>query len=103
MIIDAFDECLDGEEQEKLIQHLRQIHGFGIRLLVTTRPHMKDDLGKALPTASFLEVSADESDVEMYLRSKLRHHKFRPKLKDDIVQAIKPAAAGMYSQIILPN
>jgi hypothetical protein len=103
MIIDAFDECLEGEEQEKLIQHLRQFHEFGIRLLVTTRPHMKDDLGKALPTASFLEVSADESDVEMYLRSKLRHHKFRPKLKDDIVQAIKPAAAGMYSQILLLN
>jgi archaellum biogenesis ATPase FlaH len=99
IIIDAFNECLEGEEQEKLIQHLRQLHEYGIRLLVTTRPHLKDDLEKVLPTASFLEVSADESDVETYLRSKLRHYKFRPKLKDDIVQAIKPAAAGMYSTL----
>jgi hypothetical protein len=95
LIIDAFDECLEGEEQQKLIGHFQRLHGSGIRLLVTTRPHLKDDLEKALPTALFLEISADESDVETHLRSKLRPHKLRPKLKDDIVQAIKPAAAGM--------
>lgn len=101
IILDALDECLERLEEERLLSHLKKFYDARVRLFVTTRPHLLQELElqEVFSNAHTIQISARDDDVESYLRSKLI--KLRSgKLKEEIVEKIKAAADGMYAALL---
>ena len=96
VLLDAFDECLNMDDRIKLVSHLQQLNGSGVKLYITTREQLADDLQRDFPRAYTIEISAQEGDVQLYLETKLSTRNLKPKLKEEIIAKIKEAAKGMY-------
>lgn len=107
VIVDALDECLERLEEDKVIGYLKSLYAAGIRLFITTRPHILDelDLRAVFGKAKIVEISAKDDDVETYLRKRLSQERWTKgipgKLKQEIVEKIKTAAVGMYDILSL--
>lgn len=95
VVIDAINECGTGE-REKLLMHLQRFHESGVRLYITTREHLLNNLQPKFPDANILQIKAEEADVENYLREKLRTQPISDKFKNNILQTMKAAAQGKY-------
>ena len=84
------------DDRIKLVSHLQQLNGSGVKLYITTREQLADDLQRDFPQAYTIEISAQEGDVQLYLETKLSTRNLKPKLKEEIIAKIKEAAKGMY-------
>ena len=72
VIIDALDECNDGNNRRTLLKFLAALqHHSSIRLLVTSRPHLQD-MRSVLGTACQICIEAKDADLRAYLTEELK-------------------------------
>jgi hypothetical protein len=94
VMIDAFDECGQvGRQPEKIVLALQSLSNSGIKIFITTQPHLLGDLRS--DSSTILEIRADETDIERYIRSNLPS-RVSKELEDDIVSTICVKSDGMY-------
>jgi hypothetical protein len=70
-VFDAIDECHDTHQKEvlALFGHLQQ---SGYRLLISSRPHLLQNLRDQLEDTEVMDIYADESDLKNYIKTRLR-------------------------------
>jgi hypothetical protein len=99
LVIDALDECKDGDCRSELLRAFRTFQ-VSMKLLVTSRPHL-EDLNDSLAHALQVKLRAVESDIRDYVYKKLETRKIKKilgkdeKLKEEIVRSIAEGAHGM--------
>jgi hypothetical protein len=70
IIFDAMDECSQASQTE-VFELLAQLHSIGCQLLVSSRLHLEEDLRNTLADCKTLNISAQESDLNNYIVTKL--------------------------------
>lgn len=71
LIIDALDEC-DKEERKILLRTLSGLQKKStVRLFLTSRPQLDDEIRRAFGETSRFEIGAAESDLAAYLSMKI--------------------------------
>ena len=97
VMLDAFDEC-DAQQHPDILSLVQQFCDSGIKVYITTRPHLLDHLKEEFQWASILKISARNDDVQKYLTWQLGRRKKRVSgdLKEKITQTISGGAHGMY-------
>lgn len=72
-VLDAIDECRDSHQSEilGLLKHLQQ---SGYRLLISSRPHLLQNLRDQLKDPEIMDIYADESDLENYIKTRLHEN-----------------------------
>lgn len=96
IVFDALDEC-GVHQQEDVFSLLEQFSDQPkCRIMLTSRPHLRC-LQKLKDSAVTLHIRADDSDIEMYISSRLSREKFLTQsvLKQEISDAVKRAAKEM--------
>ena len=69
-VFDALDECDDGHRLE-ILTFLTLLRKSGHRILISSRPHLRQQLQDELSDTSTLEISADEQDLRNYIITRL--------------------------------
>jgi hypothetical protein len=108
VIIDALDECIDHKMRSfwsDLLDKLK-VAISNMRVLCTSR-HIDDDQG-SLTTTTRIEIRAIQSDIEAYIKDKIKSKgrliKFcedDPSLQEEMVRTMASKADGMYISILL--
>jgi hypothetical protein len=101
IVIDALDECLNNEgTRDALLTEIQKLQPR-LRLLITSRPNVKD-LDLKFGNASQLEICASDSDIKQYLESEIdKKERLRAILKtnlslrDTVTNTILQKAEGM--------
>jgi hypothetical protein len=97
VVLDAFDECGE-EERDTLVIYLQQFLVSGVRVYVTTRPHLRDPLVEFFGRSSLLEITADAADIEVFVKESLKGKRVSDSvLKEDILNVIRQADAKEYA------
>lgn len=96
VIVDALDECRF-DYQDDIFNIVRQFINSGVRVLVTSRPHLPI-LDRFIDSASIREIVAHEDDISMFLKWKLEQiYNITAPLKEKIHVKLCSIARGMYS------
>lgn len=94
VVIDAFDECDDGQHNS-ILSLIRRLSQSSVRVLVTSRPHVQkfSILSRECPS---LEVRADNDDVRRYVTTRLAQEPdLAEELKESIATKLTTGAEGM--------
>lgn len=97
IIIDALDEC-EGPTRSDLLSLIEDLQlKTNVRCLITSRDFHAGVSVQLLRAQPHLEVKASRSDLERYIRSRLKYMrvKVQPDLREDLVQGVIVAADGM--------
>ena len=95
-MIDAFDECGQIDRQrEKIVSALQSLSESAVKVFVTTQPHLLHDLTLE-HSSTTLEIRADKTDIEKYVRSNLPK-RVSKQLENDIISTICEESDGMYT------
>lgn len=71
LIIDALDEC-DKEQRKAILRGLSSLQKkSSIRIFLTGRPHLDDDIRRSFGAPLQVEIGAADSDLEIYLSMKI--------------------------------
>jgi hypothetical protein len=98
IVVDALDECEESATRSKIIFFLDRLQKQGVKILLTSRL----ELSKEFTDVSTLEVQAQSSDINLYIRQTLAgcqrksEDEIRPEFQDKIVQSVIANAGGMY-------
>jgi len=93
ILLDAFDECGD-EERDTLVNYLQQFQKAGFKIYITTRLHLRDGLIESFRMAGgTIEIKADPTDVEKYVKESLKNRLITDALKDEILKVVVAADA----------
>jgi hypothetical protein len=92
VIVDALDECADDGIRESLLKELRSLK---VRLLVTSRD--VPSIAQHFHDATRLDVSADNQDVQEYVRGRIGQATRRPvkELQERVITKVTEKARGM--------
>jgi len=100
VMLDAFDECsltLRG----KVISLLAQFRHAGMRIYITTRSYLLEDLTTGpFNGASTMKITAHHEDVKSYIVERLRNPYCDEHLMAEIVKTIISGMDGMYTRPI---
>ncbi|KIJ25576.1 hypothetical protein M422DRAFT_273438 [Sphaerobolus stellatus SS14] len=94
IIIDAFDEISQTGVQKDLLQIISE---SGVKVLVTSRPHIMD-----LKADAILEITAAPDDIRTFIEAQLqindisRLREKAPDLKEIIITGVQKKSSGMY-------
>ena len=100
VMLDAFDEC-SFALRGKVISLLTQFHDSGMRIYITTRPYLLEDLTTGpFNGASTMKITANPEDVESYIRERLRNPYCDECLMTEIVKTVTSGIDGMYTRSI---
>lgn len=93
--VDAFDEC-DRAEQETVLAFVQDFLAAGIKLVLTSRPHIQA-LRKLQENGSTLPVEADDDDVKKYIATRLAKEApdLAQELRAQIIKKLNDGAKGM--------
>jgi hypothetical protein len=95
-VLDAFDECAE-QERDIVVTYLQHFINSGMKLYVTTRPHLRGYLTESFGTsAKLIEIKADPTDVEKFVTESLTGRRINQALKEGILTVIREADAGEY-------
>jgi len=96
LIIDAFDEC-EEQEQEAMLDLLSELGRLPTRILVTTRPHPWK-IHNLSPNAA-IEMKCRDEDVQLYIQERLAKERgLSQEIKSAILMKLRSAAQGMHDQ-----
>jgi hypothetical protein len=84
-IFDALDEC-DDSHKEEILNLFEGLQKLGYKLLISGRPPL--DICR-LSNVSTLEIRAIDSDVELYIKTKLEERGARPKVSSKCLELVK--------------
>jgi hypothetical protein len=99
LVIDALDECSEGENRGPILRLIRAVREAKVRLFATSRP-FPDDIMNAFTCASMVEIGASETDLSDYLAMKIGEATrlrsiMKKKLVEEIIKTIIEKAQGM--------
>lgn len=95
VLFDAFDEC--GNQRRIISELVVPLHKSGIRVCITTRPHVLQDLKHTFDSATIMEIRAQREDIETYLAHQLEQsQRLNATFKADIIRKLSNHADGMY-------
>lgn len=97
LLFDALDEC-DYETQDCVISYLARISKDcqPVRYFVTSRPHL-NQIKKYFHTPIEFELSANEADIELLVRSRLKKNReLSPDFIEEVLKKLTSNAGGMY-------
>ncbi|KAF8858973.1 hypothetical protein BDZ45DRAFT_621579, partial [Acephala macrosclerotiorum] len=108
IVIDALDECNLAEERRLVLTMIDEItSNSSTRILVTSRPNF-EDINTGLDAHTRIEIAATHTDIELYLRQKIKANKVFMKrisavagLECQVVDAIAARASGMFLMAVL--
>jgi hypothetical protein len=94
IIVDALDECPEGGTRESLLKELRALT-LAVALLVTSRDI--PSIAQHFHDARRLDISANNQDVQEYVRSRIGQATRRPvkELQERVVTTVTEKARGM--------
>ena len=99
IVIDALDEISDESARSKFLECLQEL-GPSVSILATSRP--QQNIAQHFNGAKKIELSANNGDIEKYLRSRTgatsrltRMIQVNPQLGDEIVRTVIQAAQKM--------
>jgi hypothetical protein len=96
ILLDAFDECVE-QERGTVLTYLQQFLECGIKVYITSRPHLRGFLAESFGTsASLIEIKADPADVEKFVTESLKGRRITQALKEDILKVIQKADTRQY-------
>ena len=85
LVIDALDECENGQRRD-IIKALSTLQGkASIQILLTSRPHLADEIKKAFARQDSLEIGATDHDLAVYVSKMVE----RSDKVDDIDETFK--------------
>lgn len=95
ILIDAMDECLESHRSE-MLSYFRLLSEAGIRIYLTSRSHLLDEIVGKLGESRIMEIRAQDHDVEKYLIETLeiKAAHVKPALKTSIAKRIVSQADG---------
>lgn len=98
LVLDALDECAP-EHRVSLLQTLSQLSRVpGLRLLVTSRPHIRE-LTTAFTQFLRLKIVAQDEDIRLYIRQELTrngiHDMCDAEFAKELIQKLTQGADGM--------
>lgn len=98
VLIDGFDECSEDQQGKLIWKVLRRLHEARIRIYITTRHHVLDNLKKALDGSVIMEIKPNTNDMIGYISSELkqRKHRLDNRFINEIAEEISGKADGMY-------
>lgn len=98
VVFDGFDECDEIQQNEIQIVINELLSRPRLKLLVTSRPHLKK-LRSLADSSSFMSITAKDEDVRMYLSSRLHKIGYLSQIvKNEAVEVISQSAQGMYNR-----
>ena len=101
MFVDALDE-FDMQKLNQLLSGLCQLVNAGINVFATCRPHI-DDIADAFKSGTTCEITADEEDVGIFVRSKFSSKRFiKAPIVEQITSKIVEKAGKMWVFVYLP-
>lgn len=100
IVIDALDEISVGQQRKQTFRLLESLLAVGVKLLVTSRPHLAD-IEHALKGSVQFSIESDQEDIKAYISQKLDESTDMEDLLDETVKAdildkISQRASGMY-------
>lgn len=105
LIFDGLDECEEQESQRKIMRFLNALQRQKkIKAFVTSRDYVVGD-SFTIHRESKTSIEAQDRDIRLYIREKLKDKSIGDSLKMEIEEALISKAHGMYSHltIILPD
>lgn len=93
LFFDALDECQE-QQRATLLSSIAQLKNANIKIFATSRPH-PEDIRQTFEKAIQLEVSANQADIETFVRSKLVPKRLKPAFIGEIISKILTQAEGM--------
>lgn len=98
LVLDALDECAP-EHRAPLLQTLSQLSSVpGLRLLVTSRPHIRE-ITTAFTRPLRLNIVARDEDIKLYIRQELSRNGIHDMCDTDfatgLIQRLSQGADGM--------
>ena len=100
IVLDAFDECGD-EERETLVNYLLQFQKAGFKIYIASRLHLRDGLVESFGMAGgTIEINANPTDVEKYVKETLKNRLIANALKDKILKVVIAAGAREYGKYL---
>lgn len=72
-VFDALDECDQDTQRKELLPLLQRMARDGISIFLTSHPG-PEDIKQAFCYASRIEIMAQDTDIERYIRHKINHH-----------------------------
>ena len=99
IVIDAFDECVDGDCRHKILQTLSSLDSAKLQIFLTSRPH-PIEIGKLFQSALHETITASESDLKTYCHqviecSQNMRNLLHADLEEEIVETVASKAQGM--------
>lgn len=98
-VFDAMDECSD-DHKETILSFFADLEKSGIRLFISTRPHLVENVQDRLKSIQMLIVSAHESDVQNYVKVKLKKERNKNTALEIECLKLATGVEGMYTQRI---
>jgi hypothetical protein len=97
VVLDAFDECVQEQQQRILESIVKQFSEAGISIFITTRVHCLDHLKVALDRAAVENITANRDDIENFLARQLQERNKRTSegFKAELITTISARAEGM--------
>lgn len=92
-VFDALDEC-DEEHRRSFLNGFISKQENTAKVFATSRPHPAD-IKKIFGNHSKLDIAANNSDIELYVRSKFKGATTEPLLLEKIVQGLLARCKGM--------
>jgi hypothetical protein len=98
--VDALDEC-EPTPRRQLLNFLKTLTGTTLRLFLTGRPSVEDELASSLKTTplSMIPIAASEEDIRLYLSEKFEQDRYPEamgeSLKAEISNKIVSQSKGM--------
>ena len=101
VFFDAFDEATE-DQKGKMLDLIKQLCRNGIRVFLTSQPHLNSRVQKQLGTFVPYEIRAQETDLDIFIREELKT-KFDEKFphfpvedKEKVRKSLMDDADGMY-------
>ena len=99
LIVDALDECEYHRHRRVFLPILKQLELGPFQLFVTSRPHAAD-IRKAFTNGLSLKVLAPESDIKMYVNSRIDQDSdlevfMEADLRSEILSSVAKSSDGM--------
>lgn len=100
ILLDALDECGPAWHCRQVLSLLTTLLETGVRILVTSRPHV-GDVGHVKLEVARLEIRANITDIRTYVEHRLNlndelRELIGSNMKDEVIQRVGEQADGMY-------
>jgi NACHT domain len=100
ILLDAYDELRNSQVEKERADLLNALSLVlktkKAKLIVTTRPQHREELGRNFPDTTTLEIKANLADIDNFLDQRMSHLPLNPLLKSNVKAAIIEAGSDIW-------